>query len=32
MELSIQNLKTGSLIKVINPKNKESLVFKNTKG
>ena len=31
MELSIQNLKTGSLIKVINPKNKESLVFKNTK-
>ena len=29
MQISNQNLKTGALIKIINPKNKESLVLKN---
>ena len=31
MQISHQNLKTGTLIKISNPKNKESLVFKNIK-
>ena len=29
MQISHQNLKTGTLIKIINPKNKESIVLKN---
>ena len=28
MQVSHQNLKTGTLIKIINPKNKESIVLK----
>ena len=28
MQISHQNLKTGTLIKIINPKNKESIVLK----
>ena len=31
MEISHQNLKTGTLIKIINPKNKKTIVLKNTK-
>jgi hypothetical protein len=31
MQLSHQNLRTGTLIKIINPKNNESLVLKNIK-
>ena len=31
MQISHQNLKTGTLIKIINPKNKKSLVLKNIK-
>ena len=31
MQISHQNLKTGTIIKIINPKNKESLVLKNVK-
>ena len=31
MQISHQNLKTGTLIKISNPKNKKSLVFKNIK-
>jgi len=31
MQISIQNLKTGALIKIINPKNEESIVLKNKK-
>ena len=31
MQISHQNLKTGTLIKISNPKNKESLVLKNVK-
>ena len=31
MQISNQNVKTGALIKIINPQNKESLVLKNTK-
>ncbi len=31
LQISHQNLKTGTLIKIINPKNKESLVLKNIK-
>ena len=31
MQISHQNLKTGTLIKIINPKNKESIVLKNIK-
>ena len=31
MQVSHQNLKTGTLIKIINPKNKESIVLKNVK-
>jgi len=31
MQISHQSLKTGSLIKIINPKNKKSLVLKNVK-
>ena len=31
MQISHQNLRTGALIKVINPKNKESVVLKNVK-
>ncbi len=31
LQVSHQNLKTGTLIKISNPKNKESLVLKNTK-
>ena len=31
MEISHQNLRTGTLIKITNPKNKESIVLKNTK-
>ena len=31
MEISHQNLKTGTLIKIINPKNNESVVLKNVK-
>ena len=31
MQISHQNLKTGTLVKISNPKNKESLVFKNIK-
>ena len=31
LQISHQNLKTGTLIKITNPKNKESLVLKNIK-
>ena len=31
MQISHQNLKTGTMVKIINPKNKESLVLKNVK-
>ena len=31
MQISHQNLKTGSIVKITNPKNNESLVFKNIK-
>ena len=31
LQISHQNLKTGTLIKITNPKNKESLVLKNVK-
>ena len=31
MQISHQNLKTGTLVKIINPKNKKSLVLKNIK-
>ena len=31
MQISHQNLKTGTLIKIINPKNKKSIVLKNIK-
>ena len=31
LEISHQNLKTGTLIKISNPKNKESVVLKNVK-
>jgi hypothetical protein len=31
MQISHQNLRTGSLIKIINPKNKETVVLKNIK-
>ncbi len=31
MQISHQNLKTGALIKIINPKNKKSIVLKNIK-
>ena len=31
MQISHQNLKTGTMLKIINPKNKESLVLKNVK-
>ena len=31
MQISSQNLKTGTLIKISNPKNKESIVLKNIK-
>jgi hypothetical protein len=31
MQISHQNLKTGTLIKIINPKNKKSMVLKNIK-
>jgi rare lipoprotein A (peptidoglycan hydrolase) len=31
LQISHQNLKTGTLIKIINPKNKESIVLKNVK-
>ena len=31
MQVSHQNLKTGTLIKIINPKNKKSLILKNIK-
>ena len=31
IQISQQNLRTGTLIKIINPKNKKSLVIKNTK-
>ena len=31
MEISHQNLKTGTLIKIINPKNQKTIVLKNTK-
>ena len=31
LQVSHQNLKTGTLIKIINPKNKESIVLKNVK-
>ena len=31
MEISQQNLRTGTLINIINPKNKESIILKNTK-
>ena len=31
MQISNQNLKTGALIKIINPKNKKSIVLKNIK-
>ena len=31
MQISHQNLRTGTLIKITNPKNKESIVLKNTK-
>ena len=31
LQLSHQNLKTGTLIKLINPKNNENIVLKNTK-
>ena len=31
MQVSHQNLKTGTLLKIINPKNKESLILKNIK-
>ncbi len=31
MQVSHQNLKTGTLIKIINPKNKQSLILKNIK-
>ena len=31
MQISHQNLKTGTLVKLINPKNKESVVLKNVK-
>ena len=31
MQISHQNLRTGTLIKLINPKNKETIVLKNIK-
>ena len=31
LQISHQNLKTGTLIKISNPKNKESLILKNIK-
>ena len=31
LQISHQNLKTGTLLKIINPKNKESVVLKNIK-
>ena len=31
MQISHQNLKTGALIKIINPKNKKSIVLKKYK-
>ena len=31
MQISHQNLRTGTLIKITNPKNKESIVLKNIK-
>ena len=31
MQISHQNLKVGTLIKIINPKNKENIVLKNSK-
>ena len=31
MEISHQNLRTGTLINIINPKNKKSIILKNTK-
>ena len=31
MQISHQNLKTGTLIKITNPKNKKSIVLKNIK-
>ena len=31
MQISHQNLRTGALIKIINPKNKESVTLKNIK-
>ena len=31
MQISHQNLKTGTLIKILNPKNQESIVLKNIK-
>ena len=31
MQISHQNLKTGTLIKIINPKNNESIILKNIK-
>ncbi len=31
MQISHQNLKTGTLLKIINPRNKKSIVLKNTK-
>ena len=31
MQISSQSIKTGSLIKIINPKNKKSIVLKNIK-
>ena len=31
LQISHQNLKTGTLLKILNPKNKESIVLKNIK-
>ena len=31
MQISHQNLRTGTLIKIINPKNNETIVLKNIK-
>ncbi len=31
LQISHQNLKTGTLIKILNPKNNESIVLKNIK-